>query len=298
MIRFAVLIFAALLATANVTPAWAEDRPSGVDIRVEGDGWAVPSETIQKTLFAGAGVLLPHVSRTPDAPIVVTHTNGPPVTLYERGPHGEYLVHLHASGARWHLYVYEFAHELTHILSNYQHNVVQDATRHNQWLEESLCETASLFVLDRLGASWQQASRDPEAVARGAALRGFFDALIDEPHRRLPAGYSFASWLADNESSLRRDPYLRRQDDLVARRLLPLFERDPDGWDAVRYLNLDAGDNDATLAQFLGHWHANAPASHKPFVESVLNALAGQNHETGSPGLERALSRHPCCRKG
>lgn len=267
-----LLAFCALLATAGCV--LASEAPKA-DIRVEGGGWEqVPPESIEKTLYAVAEVLLPHLPNTLDAPIVVTHTSGPPVALYERGPHGEYLVQLHASGPRWHLYVYEFAHELTHILSNYERNAGPQQARHNQWLEESLCETASLFVLDRLAAAWMQAPPGDEFAARGAGLRRFFDALVGEAHRRLPGERSFAAWLADHEPRLRADPYQRKHDDLVARYLLPLFERNPGGWAALRYLNLDKADSEATLAQYLGHWYRNAPPTHKPFVGAVLDALA------------------------
>jgi hypothetical protein len=274
-----VLAVCALVATMVHSPAMAAGaRAPAIDIRVEGEGWGgVPSEAVAKTLHAVAGVLLPHLPDAPAAAIVVTHTNGPPVTLYERGPGGEYLVHLHASGPRWHLYVYEFAHELTHILSNYDRNAGADKPRRNQWLEESLCETASLFVLDRLSASWSQGSDSGDWGGRAGILRSFFETLVGEPHRQLPAGYGFAAWLAENEAGLRSDPYRRKQDDLIARRLLPLFERMPGGWGALRYLNLDATDNDATLRQFLAHWYGNAPLEHKPFVSTLLEVLeAGQ----------------------
>ena len=268
-----VLIACALFALAGGARA---ERPMALDIRVEGDGWGQPSAAIEKTLYAVAGVLLPHVSSVPAAAIVVTHTSGPPVTLYQRGPHGEYLVHLHASGPRWHLYVYEFAHELTHILANYDSNAGPETVRHNQWLEESLCETASLFVLDQLATAWTQAPGSDEFAGRAGTLRSFYDSLVGEAHRRLPPGSSFAAWLADNEPRLRDDPYRRNQDDLVARRLLPLFENNAAGWGAVRYLNLDRSDNDATLPQYLGHWYRNVPEVQKPFVGVVLQALAAR----------------------
>jgi hypothetical protein len=284
--RLFVSMFAvcALLATTVHSTAMAADaRSAALDIRVEGGGWGgVPSEAIAKTLHAVAGVLLPHLPDAPAAPIVVTHTNGPPVTLYERGPGGEYLVHLHASGPRWHLYVYEFAHELTHILSNYDRNAGADKPRHNQWLEESLCETASLFVLDRLSASWAQAGESGELGGRAGTLRSFFETLVGEAHRQLPVGYGFSTWLAENEPGLRSDPYRRKQDDLIARRLLPLFERMPGGWGALRYLNLDATDNDASLRQFLSHWYGNAPLEHRPFLNTLLEVLQAGQAAAGS----------------
>ncbi|MDD5249487.1 MAG: hypothetical protein PHY45_10905 [Rhodocyclaceae bacterium] len=266
----------ALFSTANAFAApLANGRLAGLDIRVEGGGWGgVSVAAIEETLYAVADVLLPQLPRGLTTPIVVTHTDGYPVTLYERGANGEYLVHLHASGTRWHLYVYEFAHELTHVVSNYGQNVGPETTKRNQWFEESVCEAASLFVLERLAATWAALPAGDELAARAAPLRSFFDLLVSEKHRLLPAGHSFAAWLADNEEGLRDNPYLREKDDLVARRLLPLFERNPASWEALCYLNLDATDNDTSLPQYLAHWYRNAPAQDKPFVGSVFETLA------------------------
>lgn len=278
LIRFSTVVFVACALAAFGCRAHAAEPAAhrGLDIRVEGEDWQVPAPAVQEALYAAADTLLPYLRSVPAAPIVVTHTNGPPVTLYQRGPNGEYLVHLHASGARWALYVYEFAHELTHIVANYDRNAGPEIVRHNQWLEESLCETASLFALDRVASAWKGMPANDRRAALAGSLRSFYDSLVGEAHRRLPAGYSFAAWLADNEPRLRSDPYERRQDDLVAKRLLPLFEQDPGGWAAVGYLNLDRGDNDATLGQYLGHWYGNVPAVQRPFVEVVRAALAAR----------------------
>lgn len=261
------------LALSGAVPAFAQDSPSQApDIRVDGQGWGVPAQELRLALYAVAGVLLPHVAGAPAAPIVVSHTSGPPVTLYQRGPRGEYQVHLHATGSSLPLTVYEFAHELTHIVSNYDHGAGEERQRRNQWFEESVCETASLFVLDRLAAAWERPGQP--FAPRAPELRRFFDALVNEPHRRLPGGYGFAAWLADNEPGLRSDPYRRKQDDLVARRLLPLFEAHPAGWGALRFLNLDPRDDEATLGEYLAHWYRNSPSADRGFVAAVAEALA------------------------
>lgn len=244
-------------------------------LRVAGGGWgdAGPAQ-IEAVLDQVAAVLQPARGVRLGNPIVISHSELSPVTLYERGPGGEYLIRLHASGERWHLYVFEFAHEYCHLLSNYDAQVAADGVRRNQWFEESLCETASLYALVRLGGEWQRSP--PAFVAPGQAgdLRRFFDLLIGEPHRRLPADARFAAWLNDNEPLLRRDPYQRQKNDLVALRLLPLFQGSPGGWEAVGYLNLEPADATASLAEYLAHWHAHAPVRDKAFVAGVM-ALFG-----------------------
>jgi hypothetical protein len=193
--------------------------------------------------------------------------------LYDRGPAGEYLVRLHASGDRWHLYVFEFAHEFCHLLSNFDQNIGENTRRRNQWFEESLCETASLFALERLASTWPQSASASGLPERAGKLRRFFDLLVAEEHRRLPPQIGAAGWLSDNEQGLRRDPYQREKNDLVANLLLPLFERHPNSWNALCYLNLDPADASAPLTEYVRHWYERAPLEHKAFIAGVISLL-------------------------
>lgn len=262
-------------------------RKLGLDIRVEGDGWgAARKESIETVLYSVADELMSRLPKKLAVPIVVTHTDTNPIALYDRGANGEYLVHLHAKGENWHLYVYEFAHELCHILSNYDENVGFDADRYNQWFEETLCETASLFTLKNLAATWTTSPPGPEWAQQADKLRRFFDLLIGEGHRQLPMHTPLAVWLRDNEARLRGDPYLRDKNEVVANLLLPLFDGSPDKWDALSYLNLDPSDARNSLRDYLHDWYRNAPAEHKTFVASVLNMF--QMGDVAPPAIAAA----------
>lgn len=260
------------------TKPGASARKAGLDIRVEPGGWGEANpRQIETVLHAVADELM---SRLPDkltVPIVVSHTDRAPVALYERGPGGEYRVRLHARGEKWHLYVYEFAHELCHILSNYEHNVGPHTVKHNQWFEETLCETASLFTLNSLAASWERSPPEARWAGEAHKLRRFFDHLIAEGHRQLPAHAPLADWLRENEAELRQNPYLREKNEVLANLLLPLFSSDPQNWAALGYLNLNPGDARNTLDRYLRHWYDNAPPEHKQFVASVLALLWEHN---------------------
>lgn len=259
-------------ATAVPLKKPGTSRKLGLSIRVEGGGWGnARKESIETVLYSVADELMARLPKKLSAPIVVTHTEANPIALYERGNNGEYLVHLHAKGENWHLYVYEFAHELCHILSNYEENAGGDIERYNQWFEETLCETASLFTLKNLAATWKTSPPSPEWAQHADKLQRFFDLLISEGHRRLPAHTPLANWLRDNEDELRNNPYLRDKNEVVANLLLPLFEGSPEKWDALSYLNLDPRDARNSLRDYLQDWYRNAPAEHKEFVTSVLN---------------------------
>lgn len=265
---------ACLLAVGMAMPALAStSRALGVDIRVSGSDWgtAKPAE-IETALYAAADALVTVLPARLTVPILVDRTRGNPMALYDRGPHGEYLIRLHASGHSWPLYVYEFAHELCHLLSNHdRHGQVK---RHNQWFEETLCETASLYALARVASAWELTPPAPIWAARAPRVRGFYDRLLAEETRRLPADTGFAAWLAANERSLRDDPYLRAKNDLVAVRLLPLFERDATRWRSLAYLNLHRGDPTAPLPEYLANWKEKAPAEYRDFIGELRTALA------------------------
>lgn len=255
------------LALAGAGPAVAQDsRALGLQIHVVPGGWGVDTRRIEPVLYAVADELVSALPGKLSAPVVVAHTQGNPVALYRRGVDGEYRVRLHASGESWPLYVYEFAHELCHVLSN--HDLHAQTRKHNQWFEETLCETASLYALQAVAQRWDMAAESSRAAA-APRLRRFYDVLLAERTRELPAGTPLSRWLAEHEAALRGNPYLREKNDLVAKHLLPFFQQDGRRWRALAYLNLHCDDATATLADYLGHWNDNAPAEHRGFIADM-----------------------------
>jgi hypothetical protein len=264
-------------ANAGEPPAKVQhlnSKKMGLSLKVQEGGWGnVRKESIETVLYSVADELLSRLPTKLAVPIVVSHTNNGPVALYERGPAGEYRIQLHASGENWHLYVYEFAHEFCHILSNYEQNVGPGTPKYNQWFEETLCETASLFTLKNLAATWEVSPPAPQWTEQARKLRRFFDHLVAEGHRQLPPHTPLATWLQENEAGLRRDPYLRNKNEVLANLLLPLFQENPQNWAALNYLNLDPSDARNSLGDYLGNWYENAPLEHKDFIRGVLALL-------------------------
>lgn len=256
--------------TLSARPGF-KSKEMGLRIDVQGDGWGSASrESIETLLYSVADELLSRLPANLAVPIVVAHTNRSPAVLFERGPAGEYQVQLHATGEAWHLYVYEFAHELCHILSNFDDNGGTQNARYNQWFEETLCETASLFALKNLAARWESTPPAPRWLEAAKKLQRFFDHLVSEGHRQLPPHTPLTAWLQENEEQLRPNPYLRQKNEVVANLLLPLFRDDPQDWAALGYLNLDPADARNNLRNFLLRWYTNAPLEHKHFVAGIL----------------------------
>lgn len=274
---------------ARTEPLPSVKKRAAVNIQVDSQGWgAVDTGQIERVLHSVADLLL---DQQPDrAPITVhvSHTDSNPVALYDRGPNGEYMIRLHADQARWHLYVYEFAHEFCHVLSNYGH-AGGEVSRQNQWFEETICETASLYALETLATEWSVAPPEPELASHAKDLRRFFRFLIAERHRTLPENTELREWLQERQAQLRADPYRRDQNDLVAKSVLPLFFADAKSWEAISYLNLHPDDPSASLDDFMRHWHANAPERDRPFI-AKLSALLLHKDVISAPPTQVAAS--------
>lgn len=190
------IVFGTLLLDASPCALAVPANQSGdaLTIRVEGDDWGSANrQDIEVLLYAVAHALVPATNGQPVRTVVVGHTDGAPKVLYDRGAGGEYRVLLHARDTNWHLYVYEFAHEFCHIVANYD-EPAHGGVRLNQWFDESLCETASLFALDKLAGEWQSSPPVPALAGGSRQLRWFYDLLIGEPHRHVAEG-DFSAWL-------------------------------------------------------------------------------------------------------
>ena len=250
----------------------APSRGNPIAIRVmPGDWGGADRQDVENLLISVARELWAYFPERSLKPIIVTPTERHPVAGYAKGPDGEYLVYLSAKGRHWSQYAYQFAHEFAHILSNYE-RLGRSLVRRNQWFDESLCETASLFTLRRLGASWLKGESVPYPHWRpyGAALQTYVKDLLAQTHRAPPSKSAFAEWYRNNAGSLEQNPYLRERDEVVAGKLLPLFEEYPEAWSTIGYLNLEESDATGSFQQYLGNWYRNTPERLRPFVVKII----------------------------
>ncbi|MDQ3058811.1 MAG: hypothetical protein M3R45_04720 [Pseudomonadota bacterium] len=218
---------------------------------------------IAQVLESAAGELLAHVGPSRgEISIRVIPRSGSPRVLYERGVDGQYVIQLSARDERWFQYVFQFSHELCHVLSNFDHKeaIGEDKVNEgNQWFEEALCETASLFTLRRLAAAWETNPPLRNWAGDAGMFSAYADHLMGQAHRQLPVGQSLRDWYAHNTASLRESPYLREKNELVAASLLPLFEADPGLWRSIAYLNPGRNSAGKPFAHYVADWQAASP---------------------------------------
>jgi len=252
-------IRASALGAEGDSPATASPAKHALDIRPNPKGdWQADLENVRSVLTSAAGALWAYFPDRQLPPILVEPRGGP-ITLFARGPAGEFRVRLDTGDNYWSQYSYQFAHEFCHILCG---NVEQDPS--NKWFEESLCEMASIFALRRMAETWKTNPPYPNWRGYAPSLKHYADDLLK--NTSMPPGGDLAAWYNQNEAQLRKEPCQRDKNRVVAAVLLPLFEKQPEHWDAVTWLNAAPSAKPRSFTEHLAQWQAHAPAKHRPFI--------------------------------
>ncbi|WP_147376851.1 hypothetical protein [Noviherbaspirillum saxi] len=251
----------------NHSQIQGQTRPT---IVVSAGGWGnVESKQIELLLSAVASEILTHFPGKKLDPIIVSPSSHAPVVLYQKGPRNEYQILLAAKDQHWAEYIYEFSHELFHILAQYEYHAPPHHARH-QWFEETLCETASLYMLKRFSLTWLQAPPLPGWRSYASEMQAFTRRALSDPHRQLPTNVTFDQWFRDNGPSLISKPYLREKNELVANILLPFLEKNSD-WRAIAYLNVNGPKGNSSFYDHLVHWYGATPVAHRYFVSEAIH---------------------------
>ena len=201
-----------------------------------------------------------------DVSVRIDATSGSPVALRRLGSRGEFIVRLCVQGNQWAQLSYQFAHEFCHILAD----VTTWRSDRFAWLEEALCETASLCALRSLARTWAVRTPYPGQPRYPGKFAAYAAWRMQDEARTLPSGIDFQEWLARQLSLLQADAERRDDNTIIAKELLPVFEADPTAWRAIRYLHGWLRDDGATLPEFLSSWSQACPED----VRSVVGCIA------------------------
>ena len=223
--------------------------------------WKADARAVKAVLSAAANELWTHAPGV-DSPVIRVSPKGGPITLYRRGPAGEFIVRLNVEESYWAQYTYQFAHETAHILAG----AVEAAHRH-KWFEESLCEAASLFVLRRSAETWKKAPSYAGGESFAPALRRYADGVMKDAG--LPAGKTLAAWYGENREALEAKEDDRPRNRVLALELLPLLEKEPARWESLAWLNAEKLPRDASFADYLRAWRGRCPEKHRAFAAEV-----------------------------
>jgi hypothetical protein len=270
------LLSLALSIVARAAENPVASKPLDIDVQAAGFG-KVSAADIAAILESAASEIWRYCPRTRLPGIDVYPRSGHPQTNFEREPNGRVAIGLTARNTSWAQYGFQFTHEFCHTLANFSNNpqrFVRYPRHANFWLEESLCETASLFTLRAMSRSWRTAPPFPAWRAYAPWLNAYVEQRLALPEHRLPAGTPFLAWFNESEPALRLNPAIRDRNTIIAIRLLPLFETEPHGWAALTYLNRGLAQSDQSLARHLARWRSQCPEELRPFLKRLAAVFA------------------------
>ena len=248
-----------------------------LDIRVQANafGSASPAD-IEAVLRSAASELLRYCPRTQLAGIDVYYRPDHPEINSKRTSGGRISMVLSARDTHWAQYSFQFAHEFCHALANFANSsrqTIADTPNANLWFEESLCETASLFSLRAMSQTWQVSPPYPAFGAYAPWLADYAQQRLALPEHRLPVGTSFANWFRQHQPALRKDGGHRDWNAIIAAQVLPIFEAEPAGWEAVTFLNRGSSKGQESLSERFAQWRANCPDRLRPFVSKLAGVF-------------------------
>jgi hypothetical protein len=199
-LRYAALVAVLVACCVRVNGAMqAREKhtifgPKPVDIHVQANGFGRASlADITAALQSAAFEIWRHCPHTRLDGIDFCYRPDHPQTNFERTSNGRIGIGLSARDTHWAQYSFQFAHEFCHALANYSNNsqrMVRYPRHANLWLEESPCETASLFALRAMSRSWLTALviRAGRVMLRGSTIMPSGDSryrnIISRPERR------------------------------------------------------------------------------------------------------------------
>ena len=153
-----------------------------------------------------------------------------PFTVYDKRP---YQVFLSARDTYWSQYVYQFSHELCHILTHFD----SAKTYKHKMVRGSLCELASLHVLRSLAKVWKE--DPPSGVFEASAFARHHQSYAEKVEKKtpLPSKSDLPGWLNRNIDLLEENPTRRELNGVVAVSLLSNFRQNPALWSDCGWLN-------------------------------------------------------------
>ncbi|MEJ6581328.1 MAG: hypothetical protein QNL33_06590 [Akkermansiaceae bacterium] len=228
-------------------------------LRVINKGFDTSERDIKAVLASTTRELWKHFPDYKLEPMVVIRGEKGPITLFERNDRGEIVVRLDTHRTYWSQYAYQWAHELCHVLTGFRND-----GRENKWFEESLCELASLYAMRRMSESWEHDPPYAHWKDYRHSLKDYVDKIINS--REKLTLKDLESYYAKHRETLRTNSTERALNGTVALALLPLFEKEPSHWGALRYLNVTPAKKDLSLKDYFAKWHKDAPNQHKPFI--------------------------------
>ncbi len=231
-------------------------------IRIDSRRFGMAESEIRPLLEATLD-LFPVLEGEKSPPLFISYHPEGPISLFERTPRGEIAIRL-SSKERYHAqFIYQFAHELAHVRAKFQ-----PAEHENKWLEETLCEAASLYALRELSRRWGQEAPSLSLKKYRLHLASYADKVLGT--RRNLSRESASDFYQKHRQTLRRNSKKRGLNGALAKLILPYLEAHPQHWASLAHLPRQKGQS---LSEYLDTWQKALPEKHHSFPAHLRSLL-------------------------
>ena len=253
-----------LSCTASICHA---DSTKALKIKINPEEFNASRADIEAVCRSAGDQLLKQMQGVPALTVQVSRSSQGPIALFKRGEKGEFQVKLSTEKTFWAQYAYQFSHEICHVLCGYENDF-----RGNLWFEESLCETASLYCLRAMSRVWRTTPPYGNWRSYSPALLDYADTIqkgredyVEILRIGLPDYYQ------RHAAHLCKNPTDRKKNGAIALVLLTLFERNPEQWNSIRWLNSSPSPQGETFGEYLTKWHRAVPQQHTVFIDNIAS---------------------------
>ncbi len=238
----------------------------------DGDWGGARPRDVEAVALSAAAAFTPAMDDAESIGLTLEATagdHGTPIALSALNDSGEFVVRVSIRGNQWARLAYQFAHEFCHVLADLRTWTVDRLA----WIEECLCETASLFALRDMAKVWAHTPPYPNWRDYSSALATYASERISDAAHSLSPGLQVRDWLTERITLLEVDPNRREDNTIIAKELLPIFEADRTAWRVVRHLHSASRSIAVSLAQFVAGWRQSCPMEARAAVDSITRVL-------------------------
>lgn len=193
-----------------------------------------------------------------------------PICHFDHSAQGEVVIGLATKDTFWAQYAFQFAHEFCHALIGHTNDWRKRNLRDpgpQFWLEECLCEVASLFALRTMAESWKTEAPYPNWADFSPHLKSYADERIGKAKNAFPE--PFLPWFGSVRADLQKNPTMREHNCRVAAELLPIWEEHPSIWDAMQSYRVNSPAADQSLEQHFTQWKKIAASKHHAVIDQI-----------------------------
>ena len=140
----------------------------------------------------------------------------------------------------------------------------------NLWFHESICMLASIWVLRKMGDTWEDRPPYPNWVSYRHQLLRYADDMMQRPGVQFSG--TATEWLSEWEDFLRGKSNNFTQHLLVLQlssKFLPIFEENPKAWNAVRQMPASR----SKMSEYMKDWYNKVDIEDKQYVEAIAEEM-------------------------